>query len=617
MTLGRAPDVWSEVATYYVKGLWYFAAAITAALHDIQHGKSPQLILTFASIFFSLHVSRDMHPLKRVLLVLACLNPVVATQYTSFLFDGPLASLCATGILYSWCFFRRESMSLPVHLLGFAGLGLLFTSKLVGFAYGGVLLGAICLHRFYARFSEMKDLSLKKRLFSAGGHFVLFSLRLGMPVLLLVFILAFAPYVTCMLEGKHPFHPTFQWGRSVVDESVPWAVEAKNIYPELNSRLAQLLVSVASLAQTDPVTPAFVKNPFSAPLVAWRRFGVDGHFRAGGMGPLFAMLLLVSFLLLFFLKPDFGKGVSWVIGMIAVMIIIQPYAWQVRTAPFLWFLPFVCLVSATRREFFLFVPALIAAANVVGTGYFFTQHQWETNQHITRLLGIHQGETVLLDKSIFEFDGIFDRFDIRQQFANPETTVFLQGSGSMHRPSAFPGRHFLRENVAFKEDLPPLPTALVRLEEDFGKPWLEMSEGIALLNPEAGSFDEPGDAEALECWSYTGKIKFYMRADRKPAGDMELFITLEPYAEEGRVKKQTVQVRVNDRVVGEWRLDQAGIVARSVLIPRKILEESFEDAMQLLTLSLYPAPLKDSESSAGFPSPFAVRLESLEFRDRK
>ena len=138
MSLGRPFDHWSDQVTYFPKAIWYFSAAVTAAFGDIQIGKAYNLILMMAALFFVLDSTKKEHIIKRVLWVVACLNPIALTQMHHYLVDGALSSLFTISLFYAYLFFNSKPISRFQHFFCIVALSMLFCVKTSGFGYGSI-----------------------------------------------------------------------------------------------------------------------------------------------------------------------------------------------------------------------------------------------------------------------------------------------------------------------------------------------------------------------------------------------------------------------------------------------------------------------------------------------
>jgi len=621
-------DNWSDAATHFPKLTWYFAATVYAALGDIQTGTAYHLILLFAALFFVLHHTRNERAIKRILWVLACLNPIVFIQATGFVIDGALASLSIIALFYAWLYFSGKSIPRYAHVIGVVSLAMLFCIKHPGIAFGGIIIICICLHRLFAEYRF-----LKKSLIAAFAAAFKLGLRIGIPLLLLIAVLGFSPYLTNFLAGRHIFYPLMGASEASYSTYFPNVLEnlAQGVYPNAHNRITRLLTSIASypspaIIRSQP--PAVLKNPLSATRREWMMHGPGSEFASGGMGPLFFLLLLSSLPFCIFLRDWENRGNGWLILTLCLMTLIHPHAWLLRYAPFLWALPFFLCLSAPHRwnHYILAVPIILGTLNSGGVAYFSLKNASNITHTITETLAPHQGEYVLLDRTIFRVDGIFNRFGITQRFANPEQIVFLNRHFLYnHWERRIPGRPAFGSNIAFEADIPPLPTLPIIFAEASSEPWIRMSEGI--LNSEEESslldtflhFAPIGSDEAIEhhlwnqflhtaspgFWNYAERVKFYMRVTEKPAAGFKFALAASLREEEGAVTPQRMLVYANERRTGEWLWNRSGSEEKTVTLPLEMLEESYASPMNLLVLRL---ELPDAEQR------FNIMFEKMEFR---
>ncbi|MDR1731968.1 MAG: hypothetical protein LBR61_07725, partial [Synergistaceae bacterium] len=595
MDLGRAPDVWSEVATYYPKSVMYFAACLTAALGDIQFGKVSHVLLFAATLFYTAHVKRGESLLKKCLWYAACLNPIIALEWTTLVIDGDLSALCLIGLLFANGFFRKKVPSGVEFALGVMSLSLLFGVKTTGFPYGSIIIFFICVNCLWEEYRKRQKEG-SGSCFGALRKSCALGLRLGGMVILVSCVMNFHPYITNLREGKNIFYPAVQSFQKETSSII--SDYGDTVYPLARNRVTRLLFSIFS-HPGGQLIPARLRNPLSSPVADWKVFENAYHTHTGGLGPLFGLLLCVAILLQVLLR---GRGNLWLWLTLLLMTFIQPYAWTLRYAPFVWLFPFLCLDTLPERKgLFLSVPLLLALFNTGGMAFFFCRYQWSFNGWIRELLEPHQGETVFLDRSIFEFDGVFDRFHIKQEYVNPEEIVFHRNPGLGHLAQSRTGTGV---NFFFAEDLLPLPEFPLSLREERALPWLKMSEGLIPV-------EDYQEGAAVTVWrSYSNRVKFFMKVDRKPEGDQILTLTGKEYPATALLPDLSLVVFVNDRSLGTWTVLRTGDTERAFVVPRNLLEEAFESEGHLLTLMLR-IPSISSGAQSGGRSSCGLELKSI------
>jgi hypothetical protein len=614
MDFGRPTDLWSNQATYFPKATWYFAATVTAAWGDLQLGTVYHLLLLFAVMFFLWDATKGESFSKRFLWIVACLNPIALTQFTGYVVDGALGTLCLVGIFYAYLFFDGRPISRLTHFFCLISISLLFCVKTTGFAYGSIILFCVVLHRFIRTCRETRTPTFAGRLAAGIRSAFRLSLKLGLPVFLVVFILGFAPYVTNLLNGRHIFYPLIQ---SEEMGAIGDTLErrAQTIFPNAHNRYTRLLWSIISHTQesnAEILTPVRLKNPFDAPFKDWEPFVVAANTHAAGLGPLFFLFLVISLLLL----PIFYfREIAWLLFLLLLLLFIQPYAWQMRYAPFLWILPLAFLLPIPdQRGYLLWIPFSVALLNTIGVFCLFTGNQWVMTQTIQQVCAPHVGEMVLLDQSVFEWDGIFDRFDLKQKYANPEETFF--GRTAAELGSLSKARTAGGVNISFADDLLPVPeTPLIFAQED-ALPWLRMSEGLVPAEETSSK-----DFSRFIVWrTYANKVKFYMSLDRESVNDWEVLLRGLVFDEERErtgkaARKLSIEVFINHRQIGIWEIDGEASTG-TFLIPRQLMEDSFRDEMRLVTLRLQLRGVSSLIENDLEHSLYGLQMEGIQIREK-
>ncbi|MDR2176269.1 MAG: hypothetical protein LBO82_10100 [Synergistaceae bacterium] len=649
MNLGYAPGIWSDHATYFPKGTEYFAAAVTAAWGDIQTGKAYTLILIFASIFFALHCTRGESRLKRLLWIAACLNPIALTQFAGYVADGALSSLVLIALLCARGYFSERDSSGAVrsglvHCAGVVSLALLCCVKTSGLAFAAVIVFCVCLHRLVSslrpgRGAPAGPAGLRFR--EGLGRAVLLGLKLGGTAILLAAVLGFAPYVTDLLQGKHMFHSIYGSGKSG-DMNDGLGGMAEKLYPAAHNRFTRLFFSAIAYTTFDYHSAAAIKKtPLDAPRSEWEEYAAIGYARGGGFGPLFYLLCVLAlvYVLLSYVSAPRGKIEGWLLFTLFLLAAVHPHSWQVRYVPFVWLFPIVLFLSLPAgREYLLLVPLLLLFADAGGVLWIFGRGYCAFSRTIAGDLAPYRGQTVLLDRSVFQADGFFDRFGIRQRFANPEAVeLFNMGMNSWKEvpPARRSHRISIGSVLNFKEDLPPLPTFPLRLSEEEAAPWVSMSEGLFLLDKKAMTFEKLTMEQIMRLgktmpptfdgvtdgvWNYSPRVKLFTRVWKKPEADMEFFLTGSPRVLGGVLQKRKMAVYVNNKPLGEWLWDEPGPAEKTVTIPLALLEESWNDEMNLLAVRMdlaEPDGVFDPDALLDPRSPLrhSLNFEKIEFRE--
>jgi hypothetical protein len=199
----------------------------------------------------------------------------------------------------------------------------------------------------------------------------------------------------------------------------------------------------------------------------------------------------------------------------------------------------------------------------------------------------------MLDQGQFEFAGIFDRFDIRQRYVNPEEIYFLGRNPELGFLNGVRSRG--GTDVFFADDLPLVPEESLVLTEESALPWLNMSEGLV-------------SSDLVSLRTRADRAKFYMRLDKEPRGDWEL--TLKGGAFGVNPAPLTVVVLLNNWEIGMWQIDKNSTSA-TFTVPRACMEESFEDEARLVTLMMYIPDIPSFIENDRKVSAYGLQLEEI------
>ncbi|MCL1874879.1 MAG: hypothetical protein FWF87_01310 [Synergistaceae bacterium] len=599
MDLGRPSDHWSDQATYFPKALWYFSAAVTAALGDIQTGKAYNLLLIFAALFFVLDATKKERAVTRILWITACLNPIALLQIHNYLADGALSSLTTISLFYAYLFFNCKPISRFQHFFCIVSLSMLYCVKTSGFGYGGIIMSFIVMNRFVNKYRESSESPEAARFIPSCKAAFKLSLRLGVPVLLLVTVWGFAPYATNLLNGRNIFH------HLMGSEKSGWVQtdaekRAEAVYPNAGNRFTRLFYSIASHTAVDK-QPAVIKSPIDLPLSDWKAFSESSHITAAGLGPLFCLFLLLSVPIPFIYRL---RGNGWLLLTLLTLLFAQPYSWAMRFAPFLWILPLACLLSLPeKRGAYLLIPVSAAFINILGVSYFAIENASLYYYYLNKVCSSFAGETVMLPQSIFEYHGIFDRYGIKQKYVNPEETSFYVENVNF---GSLPGTRSQNSvNIFLKSELPPLPEKTLVLADKEAHHWLRMAEGLRPFETVDMNYKR-----VTEWLAYADKAKFYMSMNKEPKNDWELTLKGAMYDTTGRYDRELkILVFINNREIGTWQIDKNTFAAQTArfTIPQELMEESYRDETSLVTLML--RLLRDDRT-------YGLQIEEMRIRSK-
>jgi hypothetical protein len=217
-----------------------------------------------------------------------------------------------------------------------------------------------------------------------------------------------------------------------------------------------------------------------------------------------------------------------------------------------------------------------------------------------------------LDRTVLEWNGIFDRYNIKQKYANPEETVFHRSAvelGFLAGPRSAEG-----VNLSFAEDLSPVPETFLVFAQESALPWLKMSEGLMPVEVSSRLPLSSDLYSRFEWRTYANKVKFYMSLDRKPESDWELLLDGSVFDDGRSVPRElSVLVFVNNQEIGTWKID-GNFKRESFPIARKLMEESFHDDMRLVTLMLRLPEVPSLLENYLEVSTYGLRLNGMQIR---
>jgi hypothetical protein len=322
----RAPEAQALWIDGYAKGTWICAAALLQWTHHMEQGKGLNVLAMGMAFLLSLHALlawRVGAGLATAIAALAACNPVAICQSLSFYVDGQLACYLTALLALALAAFRAHDgwNDLAIALCALCLVNL----KLTGGPYVVVALAAIAL--------GMRWRGHAWRRTAASG---LAGLMLG------ALIVGFSPYVTNAREHGHPLYPVE--GRDRLD--VMQGSRPSNLIPM--NRARRLVTSLFSRS-ANVTAPAGTRLKWPFQVLAGERaaFGIPDT-RAGGFGPLFGGVLVLSGLLLLLLwrrAPRVASGAVALTVAILASALIHSEGWWARYAPQVWLIP-SCLVAA-------------------------------------------------------------------------------------------------------------------------------------------------------------------------------------------------------------------------------------------------------------------------------
>jgi hypothetical protein len=342
--------------SHYAKGPWILAAALGVHF-GIEYGKAIFWLFAFALAGASYVLFlKQFHLSRRAALagaVLIACNPVFASQLQTFYVDGLLGSLVSLTAIAACMLVLNPSLLLAgaVSSCLILAINLKFTAG----PFVIVLLGVIWLWCLFAqRHAAAKALML------AGAAGVVLGGCIG-----------FNPYLSNMLDHRHPFYPLAGEGKvDILTMNGGTAFLASN-------RFYKAALSLASDTNNVPPQPdaatgaARPKIPGVITKDELRALYTATDLRMGGFGPWasLAFLLGVVYVVLAVRRNALDMRAESFLPMAVVIALlasafIMPDFWWARYAPQLW----TALVFAVVFAFSLDQPMLLRRAGLAALG---------------------------------------------------------------------------------------------------------------------------------------------------------------------------------------------------------------------------------------------------------
>ncbi len=325
----RGPVWWSP------KAQWIFGAELYLATGNMDVGSCANgvyALVSFAIAYWGLSVLFRLSGFERLLaaFVIAA-NTTVVIQATSGMIDTQMGSLM-TILLFSLASYAktRDERFLPFIV---CGIPLTCNVKTTGVVYAGIAVFLFVVPMAWTawRKGERQD---RRMLASIGA------------ALLLTLVIGVNPYLTNTISHSNPLHPYAASGRNDPIRS-EYIDPPGSIFHGTNG-LQRFVVSYL-LAQPATIcgkpTGAFEIIPGRTFFGGYQYDLVYAEICA--FGPLFAVGLAASLVLLFFMSHRYGW---WILLVVAATVFVQPHSYIGRYVPQLWLVPPVVLCAIRSKS---------------------------------------------------------------------------------------------------------------------------------------------------------------------------------------------------------------------------------------------------------------------------
>lgn len=327
---------------HYPKFPWLIESLLYGITGDIEGAKSLNLVFLVCSglLAYLAAIGLKLSRLVSIIFALALsLNPVSICQLWTFYVDGLLASIT----LFFFAALSLYFSSQKTIWANIAGIALIILIHIKFTAL--VIVGSLFLILFLAALrSSINSLKLLKIL---SGYLFFGAIILG-----------WHPYVSNLLSTGNPIYPVAGYspiGRTPPPKDWPIFPLVQGQQPEALRNLPGPLKTTLSLFSrvADPINPNEEYNYFwNSKLSDFSRFTAP-DLRLGGFGPLFAVVLAISLLGLFYIKTDeLSIRTLCLVTIILLSSLLNPESWWARYSPQLWLLPL--LLGMTSKNLVVF-----------------------------------------------------------------------------------------------------------------------------------------------------------------------------------------------------------------------------------------------------------------------
>lgn len=330
-------DLWIE---HYPKATWIIAATIYNMTGNIESGKCMTLIFSIMLFIIAFNCLRTILDKRWAFLItgIVVFNPIVLAQFFSYYIDGLMGAFFIIELLLLFMIDPKEKVSnyYSVWLALISTCAIFVNLKFTGLLCSGVI---AAVFYFYWLIVNRKEKNL----------FAIFK-RITIPFIIVyviaIFLVGSNSYVQNTVQHLNPLYPLI--GKDKVDiitTMQPKSFGEKNMIEKF---------AISLFAKTENTTYDMPDPELKWPIKLYRSeigelFAPD--IRIGGFGPFFALIFLVSLVLLIasliiFIKKE-KKNLKYVVlptlAVIITMILVGEN-WWARYVPQLYLLPVGALI---------------------------------------------------------------------------------------------------------------------------------------------------------------------------------------------------------------------------------------------------------------------------------
>lgn len=351
---------------YYPKATEILYANILSVTNNIETGKAISFLSVIMVYCYALYVfSKDTFKkinktLKILILTAIIMNPIVIGQIMTYYTD------IHVYLYYLMLLFGIIDIETKHQINSHPWVIITLSSIcLINVKLGGIFYVIVTYFIYYIYLCISKHKNKLKKL----------SLSL-LIVLILGLISGYNPYITNLLNHKHPFYPLAGTGKiDIVTCQIPNQFKGKN---KVFILLANTFSKVENVGTSSYTGKLDLKPPF---LVFKSELVHIGGYdtRICGFGVFWSGIIILSFILALQIQNN-NKQEKYLSFLILTLLILpflaNPYFWWARYVPHIWLLPLFIIIFANLKPskikfilthcilFFIFLGALLQIARV-------------------------------------------------------------------------------------------------------------------------------------------------------------------------------------------------------------------------------------------------------------
>lgn len=339
----------------YPKGVWSFYACIYSMTGKIECAKGANVIfilmLFFSSYDTIFSVFNKKGILRLLLAVIFTVNPVIISQYFTYMNDLPVAALIMTCAFLGIKIYAGKSDNYDYICLAAA-----FASSFAVKFTAPILCGFTLL-----------SIGIATAIKNKGRKILKPCVVVALAAILGVAIMGADPYIKHICDGKNPIYPVLGEGKyDIINSNAPAGID------EMPNAKA-MLISIFSRSAPNPGDLPIIKIPFSISSEEIWAVGVPDT-RLGGFGVLFSGILLISAILGIFVlfKKQFNAYVVPPLVAFMLLALFFPESWWARYNPYIYYIPCLILLAFSclnKTKIISVLMSILIIANSAVSGF--------------------------------------------------------------------------------------------------------------------------------------------------------------------------------------------------------------------------------------------------------